>query len=206
MFIKIITEAPETETWISQEYTEQDIARALRNLAKRKAPVSDGIPCEEYREASKWPITPAARILGNIKGGRATPGNWANGAIVYIYKNKGYPGECGNFGPICLPQIIYKIRPGLITRKLTKSTHILKRNNHFWIQRRKLRERCNNRNRTIYRTCRPSCQNPAHGPFQSLRRDKQDDPMGDIVQKRPTSRNDKTYQKRPPMTKTITEI
>ena len=35
------------------------------------------------------------------------------------------------YRPICLTQIIYKIRPGIITRKLTKTIHILARNNQF---------------------------------------------------------------------------
>ena len=39
--------------------------------------------------------------------------------------------ECGNYRPICLTQIIYKIWPGLITRKLTNIMHILARNNQF---------------------------------------------------------------------------
>ena len=59
------------------------------------------------------------------------PENWTRGTIVYIYKNKGGPGGCGNYRPICLTQIIYKIRPGLVTRKLTKIAHILTRNNQL---------------------------------------------------------------------------
>ena len=44
------------------------------------------------------------------KNGRPIPEIWTEGALVYIHKNKGDPGECGNYMPICLTQIIYKIR------------------------------------------------------------------------------------------------
>ena len=65
------------------------------------------------------------------KRGQAIPENWTNASIVYVYKNKGGPGECGNYGPICLTGIIYMVGSGLIERKLTKITHILTRNNPF---------------------------------------------------------------------------
>ena len=72
-----------------------------------------------------------SRTTNAIKKGKKIPGNWTHGTIVYIYKNKGFPGECGNYRPICLTQIIYKIWSGIITRKLTKITHILTRHNQF---------------------------------------------------------------------------
>ena len=70
-------------------------------------------------------------ITNAIRTGHAISGNWTNGTIVYMCKNKGDPGEWGNCRPICLTKIIYKIWPGLITRKLTKIMHILTRNNQF---------------------------------------------------------------------------
>ena len=40
-------------------------------------------------------------------------------------------GECGNYRPICLTQMIYKIWSGLSARKLTKIMHILPSNNKY---------------------------------------------------------------------------
>ena len=48
-----------------------------------------------------------------------------------MQKQRGAPAECGNYRPICLTQIIYKIWSGQITRKLTKIAHILTSNNQF---------------------------------------------------------------------------
>ena len=59
------------------------------------------------------------------------PERWTDGSIVYIYKNMGEPGDCGNYRPIYTTQIIYKICPGLLAGKLTKITHILTSNNQY---------------------------------------------------------------------------
>ena len=61
-------------------------------------------------------------------GDRYQMGRWNNSIHI---QNKGDAGECGNYRPICLTQIIYKIWSGLITRKLTKITHILTSNNQY---------------------------------------------------------------------------
>ena len=66
-----------------------------------------------------------------IKAGKHIPEKWTEGTIVYIYKEKGDAGECKNYRPICLTQIIYKIWSGLIARKLTKIMHIVTTNNQF---------------------------------------------------------------------------
>ena len=69
--------------------------------------------------------------MNQVKEGRPIPQEWANGAIVYIYKNKGGQGEFGNYRPICRTKIIYKIWSGLFKIKLTKITHILISNNRY---------------------------------------------------------------------------
>ena len=53
------------------------------------------------------------------------PQIWTDGTIVYIYKHNGGRRGCGNYSPISLTHIIYKLLAGLIARKLTKITHIL---------------------------------------------------------------------------------
>ena len=49
---KIITEEPETDTWLNQEYADQDIGRELRNMANRKAHGRDDIPGEVYKASN----------------------------------------------------------------------------------------------------------------------------------------------------------
>ena len=47
----------EVETWISQDYTEQDIDMALRRLANNRQMGATGIPGESYMETRKWKVS-----------------------------------------------------------------------------------------------------------------------------------------------------
>ena len=117
---KITKNKPEIEAWMNREYTEQDIETEIKNLALKKAHGNDGIPGEAYRATREWATKPITKIMNLIKNGNPIPEKWTEGTIVYIYKEKGDAGECENYRPICLAQIIYKIWSGLIARKLTK--------------------------------------------------------------------------------------
>ena len=77
-------------------------------------------------------ITRGLAIIANaVKKGEKIPAEWLHGAHVHIYKNKGNPDDCNSYRPICLTQIIYKIWPQLITRKIAKILHILTSNNQY---------------------------------------------------------------------------
>ena len=60
-------EEPDIETWLNQDYKEQDIDKSLRNLANRKEHGNDGIPGEAYKETRQWAVTPITKILGLAK-------------------------------------------------------------------------------------------------------------------------------------------
>ena len=85
---QIMKEEPGIETWLNQDYKEQDIDRALGNLENRKAHDEDGIPGETYKATRQWAIKPITKITNLIKYGRPIPERWTEGTIVYIYKNK----------------------------------------------------------------------------------------------------------------------
>ena len=111
---RIMREGPEKETWINQDYKEKDIDREIRHLERRKAHGNGGIPGEAYEATRKWEIKPITEIMNLIKNWGPILERWEDGTVVY--KNKGDAGECENYRPICLTQIIYKIWSGLITR------------------------------------------------------------------------------------------
>ena len=70
---KIIQEEHDTETWINQEYDEQDIDRELRNQANRKAHGSAGIPGEAYKATRTLAIKHITRITNAIQTGQKYP-------------------------------------------------------------------------------------------------------------------------------------
>ena len=120
---QLIKKQPEIETWLNQDYAEQDIDIELRNLSLSKSHGNDGIPGEACTATREWAVKPMTKITNLIKGGQPIPERWAEGTIVYIYKDKGSAGACGNYRPICLTRIVYKIRSGLITRNMKNPAH-----------------------------------------------------------------------------------
>ena len=69
--------------------------------------------------------------MNEIKDGAELPKDWAEGAIVHIYKNKGEIDECASYRPICLTQIIYKIWSQLLTKRLSKILHSITSTHQF---------------------------------------------------------------------------
>ena len=129
----------------------------------------------------KKPIT---QIANQIENGRPIPERWPEGEIVYIYKNKGDAGEFGNYRPICLTQIIYKIRPALIARKLTKIMHIVTSNNQYGYKKGFPRQ-IQYPSRTVHRTGRQQGESTINGHIKSIWRDQQTASIGDSLKKGP---------------------
>lgn len=63
---KIMNDKPEIESWLNQEYSEQDIETELRNLALKKAHGNDGIPGEAYKATREWAVKPITKIMNLI--------------------------------------------------------------------------------------------------------------------------------------------
>ena len=69
--------------------------------------------------------------MNKIKHGETLPKSWVAGSLVRIYKNKGDPKEFPTYRPICLTQIIYKIRSQLLAKKLMKIPHVITNNMRY---------------------------------------------------------------------------
>ena len=130
-----------------------------------------------------------------IKWGGRYQENGQNGEIVYIYKNKGHAGGCGNYRPICVTQIVYKIWPGLIARKLTKITHILTSNNQYGFKEGisttdeitkagRYVEQADNKSKILLMDL--------HKAFGAI---KKDTTMDNSIQERGSGRNDQSFKK-----------
>ena len=79
------------------EHSQQESACGRRNPGRRilsREPMGDQTDRKNHEPDQRWKSN--TRRLGKR-------------GIVYIYKNKGDAGGCGNYRPICITQIIYKI-------------------------------------------------------------------------------------------------
>ena len=50
-----------------QDYTQEDVKKAIKALKKHKAHGTDGIPEEEYKEIQTWSTDPLTRMVNEIK-------------------------------------------------------------------------------------------------------------------------------------------
>jgi len=126
-----IHQHPKIRKWVTSEYTEKELTKAISKLKNKKAHGIDGIPGEVYKYLEQWLQKPLLSIFRKIQQGDPLPPDWLNGAIAHIYKNKGGEHECKNYRPICLTQIIYKIRPILIATRIAEIIHLLTITNQY---------------------------------------------------------------------------
>ena len=85
---KLTTKETEIETWQNHDYAGLDIDGELRELANRKAHGSDGIPGEEYNGRRKMGHQAGNQDYERHQKWAKIPSEWANGAIVYIRKQR----------------------------------------------------------------------------------------------------------------------
>ena len=123
---------PEITNAILQDYTQKRCWKC-NQIAKNKSNGTDGRPPETYKAIKTWIAEPITHMRNAIKNGQQQPKNWKKkGAVVHIYKNKGWKWkECTNYRTIFLLQITYKIWPNLITRRLAKILQIITDNAQY---------------------------------------------------------------------------
>ena len=109
--------------------------------------------------------------------------------MVHIYKNKGGAHECENYRPICLAQIIYKIRPGPIARKLIRLLHLLTGTTQYEYKQVLCALGAIVKNRTIHPRWSKRKPNTPNGHIESFWHNQQNAIMDNLVQERITPRN-----------------
>ena len=127
---------PQKTEHLTGNYTRNETGLAILELAKNKSHGTDGIPAEAYQACSKFVIGAITQIINNMNQGKKPPKDWLEGAVVYLYKNKGDAKECNNYRPICLIQIAYKIWAKIVTNRLSAILTLATSNNQFGYKRK----------------------------------------------------------------------
>lgn len=107
-----------TRTDICGEITMEELKKALKTTANRKAPGLDGIPADILKNGGSE-LTRALLDLYNrcLQSGRV-PQDFRDALIVTIYKKKGDRAECGNHRGISLLAIAGKVLAKIILQRL----------------------------------------------------------------------------------------
>ncbi|CAH8639889.1 unnamed protein product [Schistosoma guineensis] len=97
-----------------------EVQKAIVNLKRGRAAGPDGLAPEVFKDGGPILSIRFTNILAKIWELDVIPSNWSQSLIVPIYK-KGSKSSCDNHRGISLTNIISKILPSIIIRRLTKT-------------------------------------------------------------------------------------
>ena len=99
-----------------------EVKKAIKALSCGKAPGSDAIPAEIFKEGGPALIKNLTELFISIWHAEGVPQDFKDASIVYIYKRKGDRTSCDNYRGVFLLSIAGKILTRLILNRLL--THL----------------------------------------------------------------------------------
>ncbi|CAI5460606.1 unnamed protein product [Closterium sp. Yama58-4] len=112
----------ESRRSLSAPWTEEEVRKAVRELAPGKSPGADGLPKElfDYNWDLLGPIL--MDLVGRFTRGDDLPQNITTAVTILLHK-KGDKGDLGNYRPITLLSTVYKIVAKVMASRLKKVLH-----------------------------------------------------------------------------------
>ena len=98
--------------------TTDEVKKAIKELSCGKAPGSDAIPAEVYKEGGPELTQKITELFISIWNTENVPQDFKDASIVYLYKNKGNRNCCDNYRGISLLSIAGKILARLLLNRL----------------------------------------------------------------------------------------
>ncbi|CAI5995533.1 unnamed protein product [Closterium sp. NIES-65] len=107
---------------LSAPWTEDEVRKAIRELAPRKSPGADGLPKElfDYNWGLLGPVL--MDLVRSFTGGEALPHTVSTAVTILLHK-KGDKGDLGNYRPITLLSTVYKIIAKVMASRLKVVLH-----------------------------------------------------------------------------------
>ncbi|CAI5481024.1 unnamed protein product [Closterium sp. Yama58-4] len=112
----------ESRRSLSAPWTEEEVRKAVRELAPGKSPGADGLPKElfDYHWDLLGPIL--MDLVRRFTRGEDLPQNITTAVTIQLHK-KGDKGDLGNYRPITLLSTVYKIVAKVMASRLKKVLH-----------------------------------------------------------------------------------
>ena len=109
---------PDTEE--IQEFTEEEVERAIKRMKRHKAQGVDGITSDIIKLRGPFVLTYLTNIFNNILKTKQIPDSWHEAKIVILFK-KGDPKDIKNYMPISLLSHSYKIFTRLLQTRIERT-------------------------------------------------------------------------------------
>ncbi|KAK6748781.1 hypothetical protein RB195_001421 [Necator americanus] len=101
------------------EVLPSEIGHAIRSVRNRTAPGPDRIRPEQLKNLPPVLMNTRARLFTRYLSECKVPKQWKTSKIVLLYK-KGDPHDIGNYRPICLLSVIYKLFTRVVLNRIEK--------------------------------------------------------------------------------------
>ena len=98
--------------------TTAEVEKAIKALSCGKAPGSDAIPAEVFKEGGPELTKKLTELFVSIWHAESVPQDFKDASIVYLYKNKGNRNCCDNYRGISLLSIAGKILARVLLNRL----------------------------------------------------------------------------------------
>ncbi|KAK6739366.1 hypothetical protein RB195_021036 [Necator americanus] len=99
------------------EVLPSEIRHAIMSVRNRTAPCPDRIRAEHLKSLPPVLVNTLARFFTRYLSECKVPKHWKTSKTVLLYK-KGDPHDIGNYRPICLLSVIYKLFAGVILNRI----------------------------------------------------------------------------------------
>ncbi|KAK6758218.1 hypothetical protein RB195_015814 [Necator americanus] len=104
---------------VIQEVLPSEIRHAIMSVRNRTAPGPDRIRPQHLKSLSPVLINTLARLFTRYLSECKVPKQWKTSKTVLLYK-KGDPHDLGNYRPICLLSVIYKLFTRVVLNRIEK--------------------------------------------------------------------------------------
>ena len=103
------------------DFTLEELQQVLASLKAKKAPGPDGVPNELYKLLDQEAELALLQTYNQIRHNLTIPPGWLEAKVVTIFEGKGSDTHPGNYRPIALLNVVYKILAAMIQARLATS-------------------------------------------------------------------------------------
>ena len=100
------------------DFTLEELQQVIASLKAKKAPGPDGVPNELYKLLDQEAELALLQTYDQIRSNLTIQPGWLEAKVVTIFKEKGPDTHPGNYRPIALLNVVYKILAAMIQARL----------------------------------------------------------------------------------------
>ena len=100
------------------DFTLEELQQVIATFKAKKAPGPDGVPNELYKLLDQEAEVAILQTYYQIRSNLTIPPGWLEAKVVTIFKGKGSDTHPGNYRPIALLNVVYKILAAMIQARL----------------------------------------------------------------------------------------